>query len=578
MKRRILVSAVLSVLLLAALAANVHAAEVKITASDGAAGDWFGCSVAISGDHAVVGAHRDGDAGMDSGSAYIFKRSGTEWTEQAKLTASDGAAYDHFGSSVAISDDYVVVGAQRDDDVGMDSGSAYIFKRNGIAWTEQAKITASDGAAGDIFGIRVAISGDHAVVGAYGDDDAGSNSGSAYIFKRNGTEWTEQAKLTASDGAAGDIFGYSVAISGDYVVVGAYEDDDAGGSSGSAYIFKHGGTEWTEQAKITASDGATGDLFGGVAISGDYTVVGACGTDGVVSDSGSAYIFKRDGTVWTEQAKIYASDGAAYDRFGWSVAISGDYVVVGAYGDDDAGGSSGSAYIFKHDGTAWTEQAKITASDGAAGDLFGYSVAISGDHAVVGAPYDDDAGSYSGSAYIYDVPIGIFSCDSDGNPMDQFAPGETVYVTGTNLATSTSYKLWIQNEAVSVGDTLATGEDPSGAQESVSTDTNGTLPVTAIWEIDPGAAVTHTGYDLVADNQDAGTVGTYNTSSDLLDSASTAGFVAPVPGKYVFTTADAVIALQIAVGSRPPDLRWDVSGNGQITSLDALMILQELAR
>ena len=467
MRRRILVSAVLSVLLLAALAANVHAAEVKITASDGAADDYFGASVAISGDYAVVGACWDDDAGSSSGSAYIFKRDGTAWTEQAKITASDGVAWDCFGWSVAISGDYAVVGAPRDSDCG--SGSAYIFKRDGTAWAEQAKITASDGAVGDYFGRSVAISGDYAVVGAVGaDDDAGS---------------------------------------------------------------------W----------------------------------------SGSAYIFKRDGTTWIEQDKINACDGAADDYFGARVAMSGDYAIVGVSGDDDAGLDSGSAYIFKRDGTAWTEQAKITASDGAADDYFGYSVAISGDYAVAGAHWDDDAGTNSGSAYIYDIPIGIFSCDSDGNPKNRFAPNETVYVTGTNLIASTSYKLWIQNESVGVGDALDAGEDPSGAQESVSTDTDGTLPVTAIWTIDPGAAVTNNEYDIVADNQVTGTAATYHASSDLLDSASTAGFVAPVQGLYVFTTADAGIALQIAVGSRPSDLRWDISGDKRVTSLDALMIMQAVS-
>ncbi len=388
------------------------------------------------------------------------------------------------------------------------------------AHAAEVKLNASDGAVYDYFGISVAISGDYAVVGAYGGADAGLNSGSAYIFKRDGTAWTEQAKITASDGAAYDCFGYSVAISGDYAVVGAWADADNGAASGSAYIFK------------------------------------------------------RDGTAWTEQAKITASDGAAYDRFGVSVAISGDYAVVGAHTDDDAGMDSGSAYIFKRDGTAWEEQAKITASDGAAYDCFGISVAISGDCAVVGASGDDDAGSNSGSAYIYDIPIGIFSCDSDGNPRNRFAPGETIYVTGNSLPASTSYKLWIQDGAVSVGDTLATGEDPSGAQESVNIDASGTLPVTAIWAIDPDAAVTPTGYDIVADNQDAGTTGTYHTSSDLLDSASTAGFVAPVPGTSMFTTADAGVALRIAVGSRPPDSQWDISGDGQVTSLDVLMIMQ----
>ncbi len=511
MKRRILVSAVLAVLLLAALAADVHATEVKIAAGDGAAGDLFGGSVAISGDCAVVGAIKDDDAGRYSGSAYIFKRNGDAWTEQAKITASDGAANDLFGGSVAISGDYVVVGAYMDDGAGRESGSAYIFKRNGDTWTEQAKITASDGARVHYFGFRVAISGDYVVVGASGN--------SAYIFKRNGDTWTEQAKITANDGETWDSFGFSVAISGDYVVVGAHGNDDAG------------------------------------------------------TDSGSAYIFKRDGDAWNEQANITASDSAADDNFGRNVAISGEYVVVGAHGNDDAGTDSGSAYIFKRNETGWTEQAKITASDGAADDYFGVSVAISGDCAVVGANGDDDAGSYSGSSYIYDIWIGIFSCDSGGNPRDQFAPGETVYVAGTNLVASTSYKLWIQDAVVSVGDALDAGEDPSGTQESATTYPNGTLPVTAIWAIEPGAAATHAGYNIVADNQAAGVTGTYNASSDLLDSTSTAGFVASVPGPYVFTTADAGIALRIAVGSRPPDPHWDVSGDGRVTFLDALTIL-----
>ena len=404
MKTRILVSAVLSVLLLAALTANVHATEVKLTASDGAAYGMFGVSVAISGDYAIVGAHGDDRA---SGSAYIFWYNGTAWTEQAKINASDGVTDDYFGESVAISGDYAVVGVQYDVDAGWNSGSAYIFKRDGTEWTEQAKITASDGAAGNRFGRSVAISGDYAVVGAFLDDDAGSESGSAYIFKRDGTAWTEQAKITASDGATGDCFGESVAISGDYVVVGAWTGGVAW-EPGSAYIFKRDGTTWEEQAKINASDGTKYDGFGGsVAISGDYAVVGACGADGVVLDSGSAYIFKRNGTEWNEQAKINANDGTTNDSFGSGVAISGDYAVAGACRADGSDSESGSAYIFKRDGIAWTEQAKITASDGAAGDYFGYSVAISDDYAVAGAWSDDDTGSYSGSAYIYDIPIGI---------------------------------------------------------------------------------------------------------------------------------------------------------------------------
>jgi len=440
MKRKILVSAVLSVLLLAALAANVHAAEVKITASDGAGGGYFGISVAISGDYAIVGAYQDDAAGLYSGSAYIFKRDGTTWNEQAKITASDGVGGDYFGYRVAISGDYVVVGTIYDGDAGTGSGSAYIFKRDATEWTEQAKITASDGASGGHSGCRVAISGDYVVVGTSYDDDAGSRSGSASIFKRDGDTWTEQAKITASDGAAGDYFGISVAISGDYAVVGADGDDDAGSNSGSAYIFKRYGTIWTEQAKITASDGAAGDRFSdSVAISGDYVVVGAYRGD-------SAYIFKRYGTIWTEQAKINASDGAAGDRFSDSVAISDDYVVVGAPYDDDAGAYSGSAYIFKRDATEWTEQAKINASDGAADDEFGDSVAISDDYVVVGAYGDDDAGPRSGSAYIYDIP------DTTAPPLNitSFAPPSPVADTEGAARTFRGHrKITYRNQFVS---------------------------------------------------------------------------------------------------------------------------------
>ena len=377
--------------------------EFKLTASDAAAGDQFGECVSISGDYAVVGAKFDDDGGSSSGSAYIFIRNDSSWIEQAKLTASDAAAGDFFGGSVSISGDYAVVGAVADDDF---SGSAYIFMRNGSSWIEQAKLTASDAAAGDFFGRSVSISGGYAVVGAFINDDAEINSGSAYIFMRNGSSWIEQAKLTASDAAANDLFGRSVSISGDYAVVGAVADDDF---SGSAYIFMRNGSSWIEQAKLTASDAAAGDEFGGsVSISGDYAVVGAVADDDF---SGSAYIFMRNGSSWIEQAKLTASDAAAGDEFGRSVSISGDYAVVGAARDDDAGFASGSAYIFMRSGSSWIEQAKLTASGAAAGDEFGRSVSISGDYAVGGA-LEDDAGVDSGSAYVYLLPVLSITPDS----------------------------------------------------------------------------------------------------------------------------------------------------------------------
>ncbi len=395
----------ISVLLILILTTCAGADEVKLTASDGAAHDEFGYSVSISGDYAIIGAYLDDDNGDDSGSAYIYKRDGTTWNQQAKITASDGEEDDYFGQYASISGDYVVVGARGDDDRGASSGSAYIFKRDGTTWSQQAKIMASDGAAGNRFGYSASISGDYVIVGARGYDDSGASSGAAYIFKRDGTTWSQQAKLTVSDDATGDLFGYSASISGDYALVGAYLDDDCGVSSGSAYIFKLDETTWGQQAKMTASDGGAIDHFGfSVSISGDYATMSAPWDDDTGGDSGSVYTYKRSETEWSRQAKLTASDGVMYDRFGFSISSSGDYVIVGAYSDDGHGKNSGSAYIFNRDGATWFQQAKLTASDGATNDYFGQSVSSSGDYVIVGAySDDDDDGENSGSAYIYDI-------------------------------------------------------------------------------------------------------------------------------------------------------------------------------
>jgi hypothetical protein len=372
----------------------------KLLAADGDANDYFGRAVAVDGDTLVVGAPQDDDKYTDSGSVYVFTRTGATWTQQAKLTAPDSAAGDHFGTAVAIDGDTLVVGAYGDDDKGTNSGSVYVFTRTGGTWTQQAKLTAADGAATDRFGYAVAIDGDTVVVGAPYDDDKGADSGSAYVFTRTGGTWTQQAKLTAAGGAAGDWFGWAVAVDGDTVVVGA-PDDAKGAKSGSAYVFVRAGATWTQQAKLLAADGAAGDRFGwAVAVDAGTVVVGAYGDDDKVRDSGSAYVFVRTGGTWTQQAKLTAADGAAYDRFGYAVAVDGDTVVVGAYGDDDKGTDSGSAYVFTRTGATWTQQGKLTAPDGAAGDWFGEAVAVDADTIVVGAYWDDDKGADSGSVWV----------------------------------------------------------------------------------------------------------------------------------------------------------------------------------
>ncbi len=401
--------------------------EFKIIASDGTANDEFGTKVCIAGDYAVVGARFDDDNGNNSGSAYVFKRTGTSWAPEAKLLPTDGADGDEFGVAVSISGDYVIVGARYDDNNGTDAGSAYVFKRTGTNWTQEAKLLPTDGAAGERFGQRLSISGDYAVVGAPFDDDNGSKSGSVYVFKRTGTSWAEEAKLLASDGSANDGFGYSVSISGDYTVVGAIGDTDNGTNSGSAYVFKRTGTTWTEEAKLLPSDGAVNDWFGySVSIFGDYIVVSARLDDDNGSNSGSAYIFKRTGTNWVEEAKLLPSDGAAGDEFGIVASISGDYAVVGAWYDDDNGTDSGSAYLFKRIGTNWVEEAKLLPSDGAAGDAFGF-VFISGTYVIVGAWHDDDNGTDSGSAYVYSGfgPIGVLAVSPASLHFSNVLVGET---------------------------------------------------------------------------------------------------------------------------------------------------------
>jgi len=361
--------------------------ETKIKPSDGAASDNFGESVAVGSGRIVVGAIFDDDNGSNSGSAYIFDLDGTQL---AKIKPSDGATNDQFGISIAVGSGRICVGAWGDDDNGSASGSAYIFDLDG---TQLAKIKASDGAASDYFGFSVAVGSGRIVVGAYRDDDDGSSSGSAYIFDLGGTQL---AKITASDGATNDWFGRSVAVGSGRIVVGSFYDDDNGSYSGSAYIFDLDGTQL---AKIKPSDGATNDYFGdSVAIRSGRIVVGAYGDADNGSNSGSAYIFDLDGN---QLAKIKPSDGATTDEFGRSVAVGSGRIVVGAYADDDNGSSSGSAYIFDLDGT---QLAKIKASDGATDDLFGRSVAVGSGRIVVGARFDDDNGSNSGSAYIWNTP------------------------------------------------------------------------------------------------------------------------------------------------------------------------------
>jgi uncharacterized protein (TIGR03437 family) len=362
-------------------------------------------------------------------------------TQQGRLAADDGAAIDRFGTAVAVSGDTAVIGAPNLTAPGGSPGAAYVFVRNGGTWTLQQKLTADDAAAGDGFGFSVAISGDTVMVGARGDDiGENMNQGSAYVFVRSGGVWTKQQKLLAEDGAGSDGFGFSIAVRGDTAAVGAIGKGGAIGRQGAAYVFTRSGTTWTQQRLLTADDGAAGDEFGySVALSGDTVVVGSIlDTIGGNSDQGSAYVFVRNGGNWTQQQKLIADDGEAGDQFGNSVAISGDTLVVGAPLDDIGGKiDPGSGYVFVRSGGTWTKQQKLTADDGEVRDSLGISAAVSGDTIVLGADTDKIGENIiQGSAYVFARSGATWTQQqkltaADGELGDQF--GSSVAISGTTV-------------------------------------------------------------------------------------------------------------------------------------------------
>jgi len=399
-------------------AAQAQCAESdKLTALDATPSDWFGESVSVDGRTTLVGAYGNGCCGA----AYVFRLDETGWIQEQKLKASDQDGYDVFGWAVSLSGDTGLVGALWDDcaDGGSNCGAVYVYRYNGDAWVQQQKLTASDASPNDDFGYYVSLNDDTAVIGARLDDwGGGVDRGSAYVFRYSGDDWIEEQRLSALDGRAGDWFGDSVSVSGDTAVVGAYGDDceSEGFDCGSAYVFHYNGAEWVQEQKLRASDGSPNDWFGdSVSISGNAVVVGArldeCAAGG--NNCGSAYVFRFNGNAWVEEQKFTASDAAPDDHFGRSVSISGNAAVVGVRSDDCADGADcGSAYVFRFDGATWVEERKLTAADAAPDDLFGHSVSVSAEIAVVTAVLDDcdGGGSNCGSAHVFDLRC--VNCDS----------------------------------------------------------------------------------------------------------------------------------------------------------------------
>ena len=379
--------------------------ETKMTTSDGGFADRFGCASAVSGEFALIGAQADDDRGGDSGAAYVFDL--TTCTQVRKLTAIDGQGGAYFGCSVALADDAALVGALRDDQVATDVGAAYLF--NITTGAQLHKLTPSDGAADDWFGKSVAVSPSYALVGAYKADKSASSydSGKAYLFDRS--SGAELFKLEAGDAGRQDWFGHGVALSETYALVGAPTWDDIGlDSCGAVYVFDV--TTGTEQHMLMASDAFPGARFGNaLAVSGDYAVIGAYWDNNANgSSAGAVYVF--DIATGAELHKLIASDGGPGDWFGCSVAAFGDFAVIGANQNGYGTAPPGKAYLFNI--VTGQELIILTASDGATDDNYGVSVGVGSGGIVVGADKDDDLGMSSGSAYEYDLPC---TGDLDGD-------------------------------------------------------------------------------------------------------------------------------------------------------------------
>ncbi|MGK0519859.1 MAG: hypothetical protein ACJAUC_002561, partial [Planctomycetota bacterium] len=442
---------------------NEFAQEAYIKASNSDNTDNFGFSVALDGDTLVVGAIREDSAttgvnsisdegSFESGAAYVFARAGTTWVQEAYLKAENTTQEDWFGWRVAVSGDTVAVGAVREDgsatgvngtidELAQAAGAVYIYVRQGSTWVQQAYIKASNTQTGDGFGSGVALSGETLVVGAAGEDSDGSafdgtaqgmpnelesDSGAVYVYRRTGATWVQTAFLKSGNADAGDGFGnLAMALDGDTLAVGVQSEDGSSTgvngpsnenelASGAAYVFVHNGSNWTQEAYIKASNTQSGDGFAGsVALRGDYLAVGASGEDSATTginsvpnenaqDSGAVYLFVRSGTSWAQQAYVKAFNTGADDRFGVSVALTADSLAVCAPGEDgsasginglpdDGAQGSGAAYVFTRSGASWGQQFYVKASNNQPDGGFAARVAASRDSIAIGAFGEDSA-------------------------------------------------------------------------------------------------------------------------------------------------------------------------------------------
>jgi hypothetical protein len=380
--------------------------EQKLLASAPAVSDFYGSAVAVLGDVAVVGAPNHDAAGADAGEAHVLRRTGDAWTHEATLAGADLAAYDYFGFAVALERDLVFAGAYEASAGGSTCGAVYVFGYDGSAWTQRAKLVPSTIQSSMNFGRAVAACGDRVVVGAPREGSPGG-AGSAYVFRYDGDAWIQEARLRAPLPASSALFGWSVAIDGDVVVVGECYDDEVGMNAGAAHAFRFDGSAWVYEAKLVNPASAAWDQLGcSVAVSGDRAAIGALRGTVAGNAVGTVSVFRHDGTSWGLEQTLAADDPQSLAWLGFSTSIVGTTVVAGAYAADVGLVRSGAAYLFEHDGSQWVQRAKVAPSDGAQSDWFGFASAFDGTAVLVGAPYQDQGADGGGACYFYGLAPG----------------------------------------------------------------------------------------------------------------------------------------------------------------------------
>ncbi|WP_088329357.1 hypothetical protein [Lacimicrobium sp. SS2-24] len=385
-------------------AGNGFATQEIIFAQDGRAEDYFGYSAAIDGNTVLVGAYKADVKGLvDAGAAYVYVSGENGWYQQAKLVAEPSFAQDTLGGNVALKNDVAMLGAMNRDDKGEDAGAVISFERQSGNWMQKQILTAPDARPGDAFGQSISLTEKHLVIGAPRNDALGIDSGAAYIYKRENDAWHYQTKVTASDGAQEDLFGISVAIDGNTILVGADLHDQKAENAGAVYVYVLDDNQWKQQAKLMASDGGQTDIFGvRVAISENTALVSARrdDIDGVGIDAGSAYIFERRGHVWTQKLKLTSPDGKADDRFGRGVALNKDTAIISAMNHDSNGADTGAVYVYHKGADGWNYTSKITAKVSLPNDRFGWNVGLHDGMAVISTPNHDGTGVDSGAVFI----------------------------------------------------------------------------------------------------------------------------------------------------------------------------------